>query len=39
MKTRLGDMVKLGFRPVLLMLAETLLLAAMVLILLKSGLV
>ena len=39
MKTRLGDMVKLGFRPVLLMLAETLLLAAMVLMLLTSGLV
>ena len=39
MKTRLGDIVKLGFRPVILMLVETLLLAAMVLALLKCGLV
>lgn len=34
-KTRLGEIVKLGFKPVLLMLAETLLLAAMVLFILK----
>lgn len=39
MKTRLGDLVKLGFRPIVLMLAETVLLAAMVLGLLKIGLV
>lgn len=38
-KTRLGDIVRLGLRPVILMLAETVLLAAMVLALLKSGLV
>lgn len=34
-KTRLGEIVKLGIKPVLLMLAETLLLAAMVLLILK----
>jgi len=39
MKTRLGDLVKLGFRPIVLMFAETVLLAAMVLGLLRSGLV
>ena len=39
MKTRIGEIVKLGWRPVILMLAETVLLAAMVLALLKSGLV
>lgn len=38
MKTRLGDIVKVGFKPVILMLAETALLAAMVLATLKSGL-
>lgn len=37
MKTRLGEIVKLGLRPVLLMLAETILLAGLVLVLLKSG--
>lgn len=37
MKTHLGDIVKVGFRPVVLMLLETALLAGMVLILLKSG--
>lgn len=39
MRTRLGDIVKLGIRPVILMLAETILLAVMVLILLKCGVV
>lgn len=39
MKTRMGDMVKLGLRPVILMLAETILLAAMVLLLIKCDLV
>jgi uncharacterized integral membrane protein (TIGR00698 family) len=39
MKTRLGAIVKLGLRPVLLMLLETLLLAALVLGAIKSGLV
>jgi uncharacterized membrane protein YadS len=39
MKTRLGDIVKLGFKPVILMLAETALLAVMVLATLESGLV
>jgi uncharacterized integral membrane protein (TIGR00698 family) len=34
-KTRLGEIVKLGIKPVLLMFAETLLLAAMVLLILK----
>lgn len=34
-KTRLGEIAKLGIRPVLLMFAETLLLAAMVLLVLK----
>ncbi len=38
MKTHLGDIVKVGFKPVILMLGETVLLAAMVLALLKSGL-
>ena len=38
MKTRLGDIVALGLRPVALMVLETALLAAMVLVLLKSGL-
>lgn len=39
MKTRLGEIVKLGLKPVLLMLIETALLAAMVLGALKAGLV
>ncbi len=39
MKTRIGDMVKLGLRPVLLMVAETVLLAALVLGLLATGLI
>lgn len=39
MKTRLGEIVKLGWRPIALMFAETALLAGMVLALLKSGLV
>lgn len=39
MKTRLGSIVRLGLRPVILMLAETAILAAMVLGLLKAGLV
>ncbi len=39
MKTRLGDIVKLGFRPVILMFVETSLLAGMVLALLKFGVV
>lgn len=39
MKTRLGEIVKLGLRPVVLMFAETVLLAGMVLALLKMGLV
>ena len=37
MKTRLGEIVKLGMRPVLLMLVETLFLAGLVLLLLKAG--
>jgi uncharacterized membrane protein YadS len=36
-KTHLGDIVKVGLRPVLLMFFETALLAAMVLALLKWG--
>ena len=39
MKTRLGDIVALGLRPVALMVLETTMLAAMVIVLLKSGLV
>lgn len=39
MKTRLGEIVKVGLRPVMLMLIETALLAAVVLALLKAGLV
>ncbi|MFM7029326.1 MAG: YeiH family protein [Chakrabartia sp.] len=38
MKTRLGDMVKLGLKPVIFMLMETAFLAVLVLALLKSGL-
>ena len=38
MKTRLGDIVTVGIKPVLLMLTETVLLAAMVLVVLKCGL-
>jgi uncharacterized integral membrane protein (TIGR00698 family) len=37
MKTRLGEIVKVGIRPVILMCAETILLAALVIILLKAG--
>jgi uncharacterized integral membrane protein (TIGR00698 family) len=37
MKTRIGEIVRLGWRPVLLMLAETVLLAVMVMGLLMSG--
>jgi uncharacterized integral membrane protein (TIGR00698 family) len=37
MKTRLGEIVKVGIRPVLLMFAETFLLAVMVIAVLKSG--
>jgi uncharacterized integral membrane protein (TIGR00698 family) len=37
MRTRLGEIVKLGIRPVALMFAETFLLAVMVIVLLKSG--
>jgi uncharacterized integral membrane protein (TIGR00698 family) len=39
MKTRLGELIKVGLRPVILMLIETVILAAMVLGLLKLGLV
>ena len=39
MKTRIGEIVKLGLKPVILMFAETALLAAMVLGLVKFGLV
>ncbi len=39
MKTRIGEIVRLGLKPVILMFAETALLAAIVLVLLKSGLV
>ncbi|WP_221796378.1 YeiH family protein [Aquisediminimonas sediminicola] len=39
MKTRLGEIVKVGIRPVILMFAETALLAVMVLALLKTGIV
>jgi uncharacterized integral membrane protein (TIGR00698 family) len=39
MKTRLGSVVGLGLRPVIMMLAETALLAALVLGLVKAGLV
>lgn len=39
MKTHIGDIVKLGFRPVILMFIETALLAALVLALLQIGLV
>lgn len=39
MKTRLGEIVKLGIKPVLLMVIETAVLAAIVLAVLKSGLV
>ncbi len=38
MKTRLGELAKVGFKPVVLMLLETALLAAMVLAALKLGL-
>ena len=38
MKTRLGEVVKLGIKPVLLMFAETAFLAAMVMVALKAGL-
>ena len=37
MKTRLGEIVKLGWKPVMLMLLETALIAGLVLIVLKSG--
>lgn len=37
MKTRLGEMIKLGWRPIMLMFFETALLATMVLSLLKLG--
>jgi uncharacterized integral membrane protein (TIGR00698 family) len=39
MKTRLGELAKVGFKPVVLMVLETVLLAAMVLAALKFGLV
>ncbi len=39
MKTQLGEIVKLGLKPIILMLLETILLAAMVLGLLKAGMV
>ena len=39
MKTRLGDIVKVGVKPVILLLIETVLLAAMVLAIIKLGLV
>jgi len=39
MKTRLGDIVALGLRPVALMVLETTMLAAIVIVLLNSGLV
>lgn len=39
MKTRLGDIVKVGIKPVILMFIETAMLAAMVIGLLKMGLV
>lgn len=39
MKTRLGDIVKVGFKPVVLMLIETTLLAAIVIAMLKLNLV
>lgn len=39
MKTRLGDIVKVGLKPVILMFIETALLAGSVLALLKTGLV
>ena len=38
MKTRLGEMAKLGIRPIALMLIETVFIAALVLGILKSGL-
>lgn len=38
MKTRLGDLVKVGIKPIILMFVETVLLAVMVLVLLKMGL-
>lgn len=38
-KTRLGDIVKVGIKPVILMAVETILLAGGVLILLKTGIV
>lgn len=37
MKTRLGDLVKVGIKPVVLMFIETAMLAGMVLVLLKAG--
>jgi uncharacterized integral membrane protein (TIGR00698 family) len=37
MKTRLGEVVKVGLKPVLLMIAETMLLALMVVVALKFG--
>jgi uncharacterized membrane protein YadS len=37
MKTRLGDLMKVGAKPILLMLIETLVLAAIVLSALKLG--
>ena len=39
MKTRLGDLVSVGLKPVLLMVAETLFIAGLVLAALRSGLV
>lgn len=39
MKTHLGDIVQVGIRPVILMFIETVMLAAMVLVLLKTGMV
>ncbi len=39
MKTRLGELAKVGLKPVLLMLAETMFLAGLVLITVKSGLI
>ena len=37
MKTRLGELAKVGLKPVVLMVVETVLLAAMVLVVLKTG--
>lgn len=37
MKTRLGELIRLGWRPIALMAAETILLALMVLAVLKAG--